>query len=448
MKQSNMKKIFLFIIIFVLLGMASGVSAHMPRLIYSQKGDIQISDPEFSQAFYDELAGVPRDFFLSSDKEFNLYVNLLVPESSNPNGRYSANIISIDGKNEKIIYSIDGLSAEWKEFYEPFGRDYYLQGPEFDKKIPAGKYKIEVFSVDLPEQAGNQGKYVLVVGKQEIFPLPESLNIYWQLPLLKIDFFKTSVLQFFFTPFGIAGISVILGIIVIIAILNYLVAVIIEKNKSRTGRTILLTSAGMRMKGEIIKLLQKPAYDVTVAFINTAYKYQLEDNPEYVNEDLLIMKEVGFNVEEIDIEGKNSGQLMNMFQNKDIIFVAGGNAFHLLKIIRQTGFEKVIKKMLRRGKVYIGASAGSIVAGKTIDTAGWIGDKNTSKLISLKGMNLVPFNIFVHYTPEYNGIIKKKLPWRWQRKNLKILTDEQAVLIQGFEKILIGEGKAINPVDI
>jgi len=430
-----MKKIFLFLIIITALSLPFSASAHMPRLIYSQAGDAQINNPEFSQAFYDELKGQPRDYFINSDKEFSLYINLLVPEIANPDGRYQANIFSIDGENEKLLYSIN--ASIWEEFYEPFGRDYYLKGPEFDKKVSAGKYKIEIFS------SANQGKYVLAVGKQEVFPLPESLNVYWQLPLLKINFFKTSVLQFFFTPFGIAGISVIFGLIIILALLNYLVALIAEKIRGRTARTILLTSAGMQMKDEIIKLLQKPAYDVNVAFITTASKP--EEDVSYVDKDRTIMQELGFNIEEIDIEGKNKNQLMKMFQNKDIILVEGGNTFYLLKAIRKSGFEKVIKKLLKKGKVYIGVSAGSIVAGKTIETAGWKNsDKNFVKLKNLKGMNLVPFNIFVHYQPEHAEIIKKKMPWKWQRKKLKILTDDQAMLIQGSDKILIGKGEAVR----
>jgi len=412
-----MKKIFFILFAAILLGTAFGVSAHMPRLIYSEPGDAQINSPEISQAFYDELKGQPRDYFINSEKDFVLYLNLLVPEIANPEGRYSANVILINKNQEKILYTIDGNSVKWEEFYEPFGRDYYLKGPELDKNLPAGKYKIEVFSKD------NLGKYVLAVGKQEVFPLPESLNVFWQLPLLKMDFFKTSVLQFFFTPFGIAGISVIFGAIIILAILNYLVTLIAEKIRNRTARTILLTSAGMQMKDEIIKLLQKPAYDITIAFITTASKP--EEDKSYVEKDREIMKEMGFNIEEIDIEGKNKNQLMKLFESKDIIFVEGGNTFYLLKAIKKSGFEKVIKKLLKRGKVYIGAGEGSIVAGR-------------------EGMNLVPFDIFVHYLPEHAEIIKKKMPFKWQRRKLKILTDEQAILVQGSQRILIGQGEKIR----
>ena len=157
------------------------------------------------------------------------------------------------------------------------------------------------------------------------------------------------------------------------------------------------------------------------------------------------MKELGFNVEEIDIEGKNQSQLMKLFEVKDIIFVAGGNTFYLLNAMRRSGFEKVIRKLLKSGKVYIGVSAGSVVAGRTIKTVGWKNaDKNIVGLKDLKGLNLVPFDLFVHYTPEWVDVIKQQIKNPKKRaKNLKIITDDQAILVQGNEVDLIGDGEAV-----
>mgnify|MGYP001559596470 FL=1 len=154
--------------------------------------------------------------------------------------------------------------------------------------------------------------------------------------------------------------------------------------------------------------------------------------------------ELGFNVEEIDIEGKTEAQVMKLLELKDIIFVEGGNTFYLLKAMRGCNFEKVIKKLLKQGKVYIGASAGSIVAGRTVKTAEWHGDKNTVGLKNLKGLNLVPFDIFPHYQPELAEFIKQKIKNPKKRaKKLKILTDDQAILFQGREVSLIGKGEAV-----
>lgn len=401
-----MKKTFTVLFAFLFLGAASQVLAHMPELIWKQSGEIQIQNPENSQAFYDELNGQPRNYLINFPAQggpasgWNLYINLLVPEFSNPDGRYQANIFF----EEKLLYTIS--SSTWTEYYEKYGRDYYLKGPEFEKTVPAGKYKIQVYSGD------NSGKYVLVIGKKEVFPLPEAINIFWQIPALKMQFFETSVLEFFFTQFGIVASAAVLGLIFIVALFNFVIGFIAEKIRQRRAKTILLTSAGMAMKDEIIKLLQKPAYNIRVGFIKS---------PDYAGEDWQTMKEMGFNIEEVNMEGKKSNELFKILQLKDIIFVVGEN----LKYFKKNINKKVIIKLLRMGKVYIGGGAGSVVAGK-------------------QGMKLVPYDIFVHYTPEYAEIIKKKMPFKWQRRRLKILTDEQALFAQGGKTILIGRGEAIK----
>jgi peptidase E len=436
-KNKFVKKIFFaFFVSFLLC--AGNASAHQPVLVYLKPENVTIENPEISRAFYDILSGKPRDYFISSQKSFDLYINLLVPEAANRDGRYSANVYSIKDGKESLIFTTDILSTGWESYYEEFGRDYYLKGPEWEKQVPAGNYKIEV--------SGTPGKYVLVVGKTESFDIKSILNIYWQLPALKLTFFNTSVLQFFLTPFGIAGIGFVGAILIILAIFYYLVGLIKSFIKHNQAKTLLLTSAGMVMKDEIIKLLTKPAYDITVGFITTAYKYKLEQDPGYINRDLQIMREeMGFNVQEIDIEGKTESEIMKLLELKDVIFVAGGNTFYLLCAMRKCNFEKVIKKLLKWGKVYIGVSAGSIVAGRTIKTAGWKNaDKNNVGLKNLKGLDLVPFDIFVHYQPEHAEIIRAQIKNPKKRfKNLRILTDDQAILVQGKEVSLIGKGEQI-----
>jgi len=437
------KKIFLYFI-FILFLAAGFLScknialAHLPRLVYLKPDLAQINNPELSQAFYDELKGQPRDYFINSDKDFELYINLLVPAHSNPEGRYSADVFLLGATEPEKIEFLDGQNFKWEQFYEEWGRDYYLKGPELSKQVSAGEYRIQVYSSD------NQGKYVLAVGKKEQYGIKDLLNVYWQIPTLKTTFFNTSVFQFFLTPFGIGAIGAIGGLLILLALINYLIGVIKTKIKHAQAKTLLLASSFPEMKDEIIKFLQKPAYDVTVAFITTAAKPQ--EDLDYLQKDWTIMKEeLGFNVEELDIEGKTEAQVEEILKLKDIIYVEGGNTFYLLRAMRKCNFEKIIRKLLKEGKVYIGASAGSIVAGRTIKTAGWKdADKNIAGITDFKGLNLVPFDIFVHYTPEWYDTVKAEMPdTKDRQKNLRILTDGQAVLVQGKEIDLIGEGEAI-----
>lgn len=428
------KKVFLIFSICLFLGLAQSVSAHLPRIIYNQSNDIQIKDPQVSQAFYDELGGNPRNYLINSNADFNLYINLLVPAYSNPNGKYSAKVFLIkDGKDEEVAF-IDGQTDFlWQEFYEPFGRDYYYKGPEFEKSLSAGDYKITVFSYE------NRGKYVLAVGKEEKFPLMEILNVYWVLPMLKQEFFQTSILEFFLTPFGLVIVGLVAFLLLIIACAVF-IGFVNEVIEGRKPKMLLLTSSGMSgTKEEILSVLPKPADKVRVAHIITASK--VEQDTSYVDKDRELMKEAGFNVEDITLEGKNKKQLMKILGVMDIIYVQGGNTFYLLKQMRKSGFDKIIKKLLRKGIVYIGVSAGSIVAGKTIQTAGWKTDKEKFGLLNLKGLKLVKSNIFVHYQPEHLEMLKQK-PKRVKKK-LRILTDEQALFVFGRKTTLVGEGEAI-----
>ena len=167
----------------------------------------------------------------------------------------------------------------------------------------------------------------------------------------------------------------------------------------------------------------------------------------FVQKDFNTMKDMGFNVEELDIEGKNSMQIMDILRVKDIIYVEGGSAFYLIRVMRQCGFEAVIRKLLKEGIVYIGAGAGSIVAGKTIQTAEWTDKGDKFNIKDLRGLNILPFDVFVHYVPENAILINQKIPDQKKRqKDLKIICDGQALMIEGKDVDLIGRGESVCPI--
>lgn len=429
------RKIFLPLFIFSLLFFANSASAHLPRIIYNQSGDIKVQDVEISQAFYDQLGGNPRNYLISSDKEFNLYLNLLVPQASNSSGRYSAKVFSIkNGLDEEVTF-IDGqMGFVWKSFYEEFGRDYYLKGPEYEKVLPAGDYKITVFNYE------NRGKYVLAIGKTEKFTIGETLAVYWKIPILKMEFFQTPIWEFFLTPFGLALLGLIGVILFVVVFINFILFIrdLIRKNKFQM---LLLTSSGMSgTSEEILSVMPKPADKIRMAHIITAST--VESDTSYVENEIELLKQAGFSVEDVDIAEKNEKQLEELLGDKDVIYVQGGNTFFLLDQMRKSGFTKIIKKLLKKGIVYIGVSAGSIVAGKTIETAGWgDADKNIPGITDLRGLGLVKFNISVHFNEQRKEIISQKS--KKEKKNLRIITDEQALFVYGKRVTLVGEGDAV-----
>lgn len=78
----------------------------------------------------------------------------------------------------------------------------------------------------------------------------------------------------------------------------------------------------------------------------------------------------------------------------EALFMGGGNTYALLKRLREARLLPAIRRRARSGMPYLGASAGSNVAGPTILTTN---DWNVVALDSFDALGLVSFNINPHY---------------------------------------------------
>lgn len=186
----------LILVLFLSLG---ALSAHQPRLdtetYVSIENPIIVDNPEISQAFYGNLKGTSAYYQINSDKPFKLYLNLLVPTSPGQGGEFiSAQVTDESGK---VVMFLNGTNSTWTPYFEEFGGDYYLKGPEATLEVPAGTYNIKIFN------SQNQGKYSLAIGKIESFPVNEALTALLTLPLLKEQFFAKPITTIFLEFLGI-----------------------------------------------------------------------------------------------------------------------------------------------------------------------------------------------------------------------------------------------------
>jgi len=111
--------------------------------------------------------------------------------------------------------------------------------------------------------------------------------------------------------------------------------------------------------------------------------------------------------------------------------------------VRESGFDKVAKDLISKGMIYIGVSAGSYIACPTIEVAGWSHENdNIVGLTNLKAMNLVPFLIKAHYSPEYKEVVIEGI--KNSKYPVRILTDDQAILVKNGKAKLVGKGKEIR----
>jgi dipeptidase E len=78
----------------------------------------------------------------------------------------------------------------------------------------------------------------------------------------------------------------------------------------------------------------------------------------------------------------------------EAVFMGGGNTYALLMRLRRSGLLAAIRRRVGAGMPYVGASAGSNVAGPTILTTN---DWNVVGLARFDALGLVGFNINPHY---------------------------------------------------
>ena len=197
-KHSRGLKYLISTLLLLLLLTTGGTAlAHLPRMVMEDRL-VQVKDPEISQAFYGKLAGSNHIYEIQSDDEFLLYISILVPDLPAIETNISARVVQVDGDStSETLALLDGERHHWQEFFEPFAGDHYLEGPEFEKRVTPALYRIEVFNPSL------SGKYVLSVGKKEVFTLAETFHTIRTLPALKRDFFEKSPLTAFFNLVGL-----------------------------------------------------------------------------------------------------------------------------------------------------------------------------------------------------------------------------------------------------
>ncbi|HVZ17855.1 MAG TPA: dipeptidase PepE [Terriglobales bacterium] len=118
--------------------------------------------------------------------------------------------------------------------------------------------------------------------------------------------------------------------------------------------------------------------------------YALKDREGYVAVARQRFEAMGFGLDSIH----NAENQKKAVENAEAIFVGGGNTFRLLNTLYQLNLLASIRVRVNSGMPYVGASAGSNIAGPTIKTTN---DMPIVQPSSFEALGLVPFQINPHY---------------------------------------------------
>ncbi len=184
----------------------------------------------------------------------------------------------------------------------------------------------------------------------------------------------------------------------------------------------ILLSSNMMIVKEYIKENSK------VGFIPTAS--ELDDDRWYMEESRNNLKNMNFDVIDIEISNESKEEILDKFNNIDAIFVAGGNCFYLLQ---QLKLKDVLQELINfaNNKIYIGSSAGACIACPSINYVEKLDNKLEASLLkNYNAMNLIDGYILPHYqSKEKYTNLSNEIIEEYQNLNFITLTNEQAIIV-------------------
>ena len=161
---------------------------------------------------------------------------------------------------------------------------------------------------------------------------------------------------------------------------------------------LFLTSQITSVVGDIAQKLGSQVNQPCV-YITTSYTYK--ETPEWQPIHRASLVAAGFNLTDYDIAGKSEQDIASDLAHYQIMFVEGGNVAYLLQHSQRNNFGAFVRQRVGERMIYIGSSAGSVIAGPDITANGRPGKMPSDYGITdPSGFNLVNFVILPHWGAE------------------------------------------------
>ena len=187
---------------------------------------------------------------------------------------------------------------------------------------------------------------------------------------------------------------------------------------------------------QVGNLIKEEIENKKVVFIPTASIN--EGYTGYVGSARKLFKKMGANLTEIDISKEDFKTIEAVFEETDIIYFTGGNSFFLIDQLRKTGVDKLLKKELKKGKLMIGESAGSVICAPSISYIEIMDEKPEDySQIDDNGLNLIDFYVLPHYLTSPFKKITATILKKFSDLKIYPINNHQAIMVNGKESKII-----------
>lgn len=211
---------------------------------------------------------------------------------------------------------------------------------------------------------------------------------------------------------------------------------------------LLLTSGGIFNKliaRALFDLVGKKPEDTSLAFIPTASNVEMGDKGWFID-DLVNLKKQNFkSIDIADISAVDEKIWRPKLEEADILYFEGGNCYHLMEWINKSGLAALLPELLKN-KIYVGASAGSVVTNKTLalSVSQMVYGEDLDQTKDMPGLNFVDFYFLPHLnSPHFKNInedfIKEAV--KGMPEKIYALDDNSALKVMDGKAEVISTGK-------
>nr|WP_314999809.1 Type 1 glutamine amidotransferase-like domain-containing protein [uncultured Capnocytophaga sp.] len=202
-------------------------------------------------------------------------------------------------------------------------------------------------------------------------------------------------------------------------------------------KRLFLTSSFSSVSKLFEDFAGEPVNGKKIVFIPTASL--VEKVRFYVDDDRKAFEKLGIIIEELEVSTATTEEIAQALEQNDYIFISGGNTFYLMQELKKKGADKLLMEQINNGKLYIGTSAGSIIASPNIEFVSDMDEtEKAPELTDYSGLHLVDFCFLPHYLNfPYKEVTQKIVNEYSQKVDLRPISNNQVITVLGNEiKIL------------
>ena len=195
-------------------------------------------------------------------------------------------------------------------------------------------------------------------------------------------------------------------------------------------KNMILTSSLYESIELVKKFLDKNTESKKILFIPTATN--VDKYKKYIHLTQKAFEDFGYEVENFDISIFSEEIAKEKLSQAKIVFISGGNTFYLLQELKRKNLTSYLKERIENGLLYIGESAGSVIAAPDIEYASIVDDKTlATELDDYAGLNLVDFYIVPHFEEEpFVESSRKTVELYKDKLDLKLINNKEAILVE------------------